>query len=105
MDARTAIGAELGTAGLGLPDRGANRFGNCSGFGVRHETAGTQLASQGTDHLHGVGRRDQDVEILKTVFDFLDQVFITDHIGAGLFGLGGLFLPVPRGSGTAPRTV
>lgn len=43
----------------------------------------------GTDQTHRIRSRDQDIEILPAVFDLLNNVFITDEIGAGILGVLG----------------
>ena len=89
MHTGAAIRTEFRTAALRLANRSSDRFGHRTGLRVRHQAAGTELTAEGTDQTHRIRSRDQDIEILPAVFDLLNNVFITDEIGAGILGVLG----------------
>lgn len=88
MDAGTTICTKLNSTGLSDLDSLADSIGNSTGFRVGHKTAGTQLTTERTNHFHGVRSGNQNVKIGITVFDFLNQILITDHVCTSFFGLG-----------------
>src|SRR6185369_8130698 len=53
---------------------------------VRHQTARTEDLAELTNDLHGVRRRDDDVEIQVTGLDFSSQVVETDDFSTGRLG-------------------
>ena len=65
----------------------AHFHGNRACFGVRHQTARTQNASERSDLGHYVGGRDNDVHIGPTAFDLFDVFVQSNIISAGLFCL------------------
>jgi hypothetical protein len=99
LNSRTAAG-DVGRDGAGL------RRG--------HLALRAEHFAELADVLHHVGRGDRHVEVEEALLDLLGQVLAADDVSAGRLGLLGLlalgehailiFLPVPRGIVTEPRT-
>ena len=95
------VGAVLNLTSLGVLDRGGDVHGDGTDLRVRHQAARTEDLTELTDHAHGVGGRDADVEVEVAGLDLLGEVVETDDFGAS--GAGGLGLVALGEHGHAHR--
>ena len=68
--------------GLGVLDRRGYVGRHCAHFRVRHQAARTEDLAQLTDDAHGIGARDDHIEIHLAFLDLLGEIFQTHDVGA-----------------------
>ena len=85
------LGTILNFTGFGFLNRPGNIHGNRTQFRVRHQAFRTEHAGYAAGQTHHVGSGNAAVKFDFACQDRVDQVFGTDDIGTGGFGLIGFF--------------
>ena len=78
-------------ARLGILDRTLDVGRNRPHLGVRHQAAWAEDLAELPNDPHGVGRRDDDIEVHLSLLDVFREVFETDDVGTGSLRLVGIF--------------
>ena len=79
MDDTVLVHLEVDLTGLHFCDGLADLHGDGAGFRVRHQSAGTEDLTQGTNFRHHARHGDDDVHVGPTFLDLID-VFLQAHI-------------------------
>src|SRR5947207_6118533 len=82
VDDAGLVGPELDAAALGVADGFGHVERDGSRLGIRHESAGTQHATEAADLAHEVRRRDRYVEVEPPALDALGEIVRADRVGA-----------------------